>query len=228
MNEDDDGAGLAYQQELEQQEQSEMSLQHRLAEIQQELNAPKGQTNTFGGYRYRSCEDILSAVKPLLKGLTIVISDEMVMLGDRFYVKATAVIADGRESIPATAYAREAATKKGMDESQITGSTSSYARKYALNGLLAIDDTKDADSQDNREHGAEKSPDKSTNKSAPTLNMPEIVRLITHAGSLDILKDVFAKAYPVATAAQKRVLKTNYDKRKSAFESQPEPEMEQA
>lgn len=128
-----------------------MSVIDRLATIQQKLNAPKSQYNKFGGYNYRSCEDILIAVKPLLGDLSIIISDEMVMLGDRFYVKATAALTDGKERVESTAYAREALTKKGMDESQITGSASSYARKYALNGLLLIDDAKDADSQDNRE-----------------------------------------------------------------------------
>lgn len=136
----------------------ELGLHRKLSEIQKTLNAPKNQHNKFGGYNYRSCEDILTAVKPLLGDLAIVISDEVVMLGDRFYVKATAVITDGKERIESTSYAREALTKKGMDESQITGSTSSYARKYALNGLLLIDDSKDADSQDNRDHGKQAQP----------------------------------------------------------------------
>ena len=137
-----------------------MSLHAKLATIQKELNAPKNQHNKFGGYNYRSCEDILMAVKPLLCDLAIIISDEIVMLGDRFYVKATAVITDGKERIESTAYAREEATKKGMDSSQITGSTSSYARKYALNGLLLIDDNKDADSHDNREERKQEKPAK--------------------------------------------------------------------
>src|SRR5690606_38949082 len=111
----------------------------------QELVAPKGQMNSFGGYRYRSCEDILAAVKPLLGDATIVVVDDMVAILDRVYVKATATLSDGKESVSATAYAREEITKKGMDAAQITGSASSYARKYALNGLLAIDDTKDPD-----------------------------------------------------------------------------------
>lgn len=122
-----------------------------LNKIQQELKAPKGQYNTFGSYKYRSCEDILEAVKPLLGTGTLVINDEMVMLGDRFYVKATATLKDDKEEVSAVAYAREALEKKGMDSSQITGATSSYARKYALNGLFLIDDTKDADSKDNSE-----------------------------------------------------------------------------
>lgn len=121
----------------------------KLSKIQSELKAPKGQFNSFGNYKYRSCEDILEAVKPLLKGSIITISDEIVLVGDRFYVKATAKFEDETSQITNTAFAREPLMKKGMDESQITGATSSYARKYALNGLLAIDDTKDADTMDN-------------------------------------------------------------------------------
>jgi len=144
-----------------------------LSKIQRELKAPKGQFNSFGKYHYRSCEDILEAVKPLLGTATITITDEIVHFPvqgevkvvelidskgnkyteiineDRFYVKATATIKDGTETESVSAFARESDTKKGMDVSQITGAASSYARKYALNGLLAIDDNKDADSHDN-------------------------------------------------------------------------------
>jgi len=126
------------------------AINERLAKIQRDLNAPKNQRNNFGNYNYRSCEDILQAVKPLLDGLTLVINDDIQVIGDRVYVKATAVLSDGEHEIKASAFARESLTKKGMDESQITGATSSYARKYALNGLLLIDDNKDADSRDNR------------------------------------------------------------------------------
>lgn len=124
-----------------------------LQEIQSKLKAPKGQRNTFGGYNYRSCEDILEALKPILAeyGAAVLLSDEIVQMGTRWYVKATATLkAEGEESISVTAFAREAENRKGMDESQITGSASSYARKYALNGLFGIDDTKDADTMDNR------------------------------------------------------------------------------
>jgi len=123
-----------------------------LIAIQAELKAPKGQRNNFGNYNYRSCEDILEAVKPICHkhNCVLTISDEMIMLGDRFYVKAiaTLIFPDGKFQ-HAVAYARESETKKGMDASQITGSASSYARKYALNGLFCIDDTKDADTMDN-------------------------------------------------------------------------------
>jgi hypothetical protein len=124
-----------------------------LNKIQQELKAPKGQFNSFGEYKYRNCEDILEAVKPLLGEGTLVLSDEIVHLGDRFYVRAKATVWNGLQGDEkriwsAEAYAREAFNKKGMDEAQITGAASSYARKYALNGLFCIDDTKDADSDE--------------------------------------------------------------------------------
>lgn len=118
-----------------------------LGEIQSVLKAPKGQYNKFGGYAYRSCEDILEAVKPLLKkvGATLTISDEIEHIGDRFYVRAIVKFFFNGEVIETYAFARESEAKKGMDESQITGAASSYARKYALNGMFCIDDTKDAD-----------------------------------------------------------------------------------
>ena len=120
-----------------------------LAIIQKELKAPKGQVNSFGNYKYRSCEDIVEAVKPLLADFkySLILTDEIVAVLDRVYVKATAAIADesGKLIHLAIGYAREGAEKKGMDPAQLTGATSSYARKYALNGLFAIDDTKDAD-----------------------------------------------------------------------------------
>jgi hypothetical protein len=131
-----------------------------LAEIQQKLKAPKGQFNDFGKYNYRNCEDILEAVKPLLAeyGATIVLTDDIVLIGNRYYVKATAILSDGVISYSTCAFARESETKKGMDESQITGSSSSYARKYALNGLFAIDDTDDADSTNQHGNGQDKKP----------------------------------------------------------------------
>lgn len=120
---------------------------NKLNEIQQKLSAPKIQHNTFGNYNYRSCEDIVEAVKPLLGDATLICSDEMVMLGDRFYIKATVTLTQEKEIWIATGFARESEIKKGMDSAQITGAASSYARKYALNGLFAIDDIKDADTQ---------------------------------------------------------------------------------
>jgi hypothetical protein len=125
------------------------NVREKLLAVQGSLKAPKGQTNSFGGYKYRSCEDIVEAAKPLLaeNGLILLMGDEIVQVADRIYVKATCRVVDAEsgEEVATTALARESATKRGMDDSQITGTASSYARKYALNGLFAIDDTKDAD-----------------------------------------------------------------------------------
>lgn len=145
-----------------------IDLQSSLAEIQHKLKAPKNQLNKFGGYNYRSLEDIMEAVKPLLVeyGGLLIVSDDIVQFGDRYYIKATATYTDGQENISTTAYAREPLVKKGMDESQITGAASSYARKYAMNGLLAIDDTKDADSIN--EHKEEPAPKQSAKKEPQT------------------------------------------------------------
>jgi len=128
------------------------NLTEKLIHIQRELKAPKGQYNSFGQYKYRSGEDILEAVKPLNaeQGLLLTLTDESLMIGEWHYIKAAATITDGENSHTVTAYARESQTKKGMDDSQITGTASSYARKYALNGLYLIDDTKDADTDEYR------------------------------------------------------------------------------
>ena len=137
-----------------------MNIYEKLLNIQSELKAPKGQTNKFGGYKYRSCEDILEAVKPLCKkyNVSLILTDSLQNIGDRYYIQANAVLyniekdEEGRlETVGNSAYARESETKKGMDDSQITGTASSYARKYALNGLFNIDDTKDADTNEFRE-----------------------------------------------------------------------------
>lgn len=135
-----------------------MKFKQKILAIQIELKAPKGQYNSFGKYKYRSCEDILEAVKPLCSkyGVLLSISDRIIMLGNRYYIQSNATLTDTGdtgEKFTVTALAREAETKKGMDESQITGASSSYARKYALNGLFCIDDTKDADSQENPAQG---------------------------------------------------------------------------
>ena len=133
-------------------EKKEKTIYEKLLFIQNELKAPKDKRNNFGGYNYRSCEGILEAVKPLLQaqGLMLTIKDEVVNIGDRYYVRATALLDDisSNGEIAVTALAREEEAKKGMDASQITGTASSYARKYALNGLFLIDDTKDADTDE--------------------------------------------------------------------------------
>ncbi len=161
------------------------TLMQKLQRIQSTLSAPKNQYNTFGKYHYRSLEDITEAVKPLLAeaGLALVIYDEIVLVGDRTYVKATATIMGDVETekelstISVSAYAREPLVRKGMDESQITGAASSYARKYAMNGLLAIDDTKDADSGNNRADKPSAAAKKATKKpdASPEPKINEIV-----------------------------------------------------
>ncbi len=151
----------------------------KLMNIQNELKAPKGQFNDFGNFKYRSCEDILEAVKPLLKenACVLTISDSVELIGDRFYVKATATLRDTETTseVSVTAYAREAGTKKGQDESQITGAASSYARKYALNGLFCIDDTKDADTNEYRER--QEKPQRSAPKMTKDELMDKVVAL---------------------------------------------------
>lgn len=133
-------------------EDKKLNIYEKLSNIQNELKAPKGQFNNFGKYKYRSCEDILEALKPILKKnrTSLVISDELENIGERYYIKATATIydLDSEQTLFNTAYAREELEKKGQDGSQITGTASSYARKYALNGLFNIDDTKDADTDE--------------------------------------------------------------------------------
>ena len=136
-----------------------MTLKEKLSEIQIELKVNKSQYNSFGKYSYRSAEDILEAVKPLCKKnkVVLILEDEVDLIGERYYIKATAKLIDteSQEVLSVFAYAREADKKSGMDESQITGSCSSYARKYALNGLFCIDDTKDADTDEQHNQVAE-------------------------------------------------------------------------
>ena len=154
-----------------------MEKLEKLIAVQQGLNAPKDKRNTFGGYNYRSCESILEAVKPLLKEqqLALTISDDIVALGNRVYVKATAKVIDIKGDVIAecTAFAREEEDKKGMDAAQLTGATSSYARKYALNGLFAIDDSKDADTDEfQKEQKAKKEPAKPAAQPKPAEKKP--------------------------------------------------------
>ena len=168
----------------------------KLVEIQAELKAPKSQRNTFGKYNYRSAEDILEAVKPLLKkyDAKIILSDKPVLVGDWHYIEATAKFVCGDEVEVVTAYAREPLNKKGMDESQITGTASSYARKYALNGLLLIDDTKDADTDEHHRQTAGNN-QKAFSKDDVTALRLDLVKLATATG-----KDVNELEKRVATA----------------------------
>ena len=155
------------------EERNEMTVKEKLLKVQSKLNAPKNRQNRFGGYSYRSCEDILEAVKPLLAEVKAIIklTDNIMMIGDRIYVNATAWFVDVEtdEMISADAFAREPADKKGMDAAQITGTASSYARKYALNGLLLIDDAKDPDTDEYKIESDEKA-----KKAAPAKKKQEV------------------------------------------------------
>lgn len=158
-----------------------MNITEKLLNVQQGLKAPKSQYNVFGKYNYRNAEDILEAVKPLLakEKLVLILKDELVNIGDRYYIKATASLIDVEKefttpTIEVTAYAREEESKKGMDGSQVTGASSSYARKYALNGLFCIDDTKDSDTTNDGEKGQDKP---STTKAKGQLSETQIKRL---------------------------------------------------
>lgn len=199
---------------------SELLLQ--LAQIQSELKAPKGQRNTFGKYNYRSCEDILEAVKPLLKerGLVILITDDIVQIGERYYVRATATIYDSEGSfISNSALAREELKRTGMDASQITGATSSYARKYALNGLLAIDDTKDADATNK----GQDEPKPTTKSQQPIAFTDEIKGALAKAQSVQELVEIFGRL--PQTLRDSNEVKSYCAKLKNELESkQPAPE----
>lgn len=144
---------MAEKKEKTEEKREFKNIYEKLNYIQVNLKAPKGQYNNFGKYKYRSLEDITDALKPFLQetGTHLIFSDTVELIGERYYVVANATITDGENSVSVKGYAREAQNKKGMDDSQITGAASSYARKYALNGLFAIDDTKDADATNKHE-----------------------------------------------------------------------------
>ena len=148
-----------------------MTIYEKLLKIQGSLKAPKGQYNGFGKYKYRSCEDILEALKPLLveNKAVVTINDSLIQIGERYYVQAVATLTDVEDGkqVSVMAYARESASKKGMDESQVTGATSSYARKYALNGLFAIDDNKDMDYMQGQYTGEDKGNNKQKRQAKP-------------------------------------------------------------
>ncbi|HFO4524576.1 TPA: ERF family protein [Escherichia coli] len=198
-------------------------LHKKLWTIQQTLNAPKGQYNKFGGYSYRSAEDILEAVKPLLQNVTLMVSDEIVLIGDRYYVKATATLSDGEDSISATAFAREEKEQKGMTAGQLTGATSSYARKYALNGLFCIDDAKDLDTdayakQTGQQPRQQKNPPKQQpqQKKAPP-NPDEVLARFCDAAAkapdANKLREIFGKCWKLLPkdSEQQQKAKDVYD-----------------
>ena len=181
------------------------------------LKAPKNQRNNFGNYNYRSCEDILEAVKPLLikHGLLMSINDDVVSVLNRVYVKATVTVWTDKESKQVSAFAREAETKKGMDESQITGAASSYARKYALNGMFLIDDTKDADTQDNTKRDTTEKPAPKVEKTVPDKAsiMGDVISLIKNSGFDDATMTALRKKYAeVKTLEQAESFKAEVEK----------------
>ncbi|MGN1166862.1 MAG: ERF family protein [Lachnospiraceae bacterium] len=175
-----------------------MNIYEKLAAIQQELIAPKNQFNKFGNYSYRSCEDILEGLKPCLKKVNaaVKISDEIIQIGDRYYIQATANLIDceSGESISNTALAREEDSKKGMDSSQLTGSTSSYARKYALNGLFCIDDVKDADSRDNSAKDTKSNKENATSEADRIAKVNEVMSALKEK---DIDVEIVKRLYKV-------------------------------
>lgn len=175
-----------------------------LIKIQSALKAPKKQYNKFGKYNYRSCEDILESVKPLLheNKCQLIISDDITCVNERVYVKATAIISNNAgETVKATAFAREEEVKKGMDASQITGSASSYARKYALNGLFCIDDTKDADSIDNKDIFSD--------------NLLMACQEIEYTDSMDELKSIYGKYMPTMDKKEQSILTSKLTEKKN-------------
>lgn len=196
----------------------------KIVAIQSSLNAPKNQYNSFGKYKYRSCEDILEALKPLLSqyGLVQTITDSVEFLGDRYYIKASVVVTDGVNRIENAAMAREEESKKGMDASQLTGATSSYARKYALNGMWCIDDSKDADTN---EHTAQTNNQPASHKQAqPNQSSGKIDR-----SQLSALENAIVnKGYGVTSVCESwnigslaEIEKNNFDSIMSAVNSWP-------
>lgn len=188
-----------------------------LSELQRTVKVPKTQRNSFGNYNYRSCEDILEAVKPLLPvGATIIINDEVVQIGTRYYIKARATLTLGDVGVFVEAYAREEEIKKGMDGAQITGSASSYARKYALNGLLLIDDTKDADTQDNTEKKEVKTVAKPVAPKVPVSAKQKIVTLLKKLNYNTETKESSQNA--VIALTQLELVEANFDEIVSRLE----------
>lgn len=189
-------------------------MSQELATIQSEIKANKSQFNKFGGYAYRSCEDIVEAAKPVLlkHGFYLTLSDELVMIGNRYYIKAHASISNGTLVYETTAFAREEETKKGMDSSQITGAASSYARKYALNGLFAIDDTKDADHGDNTKPDDKKGGDpkdegeKGDNKPWMNENTKEYLAAKEKLAAGTTTLDKIKQFYKISKAVQAKLL----------------------
>lgn len=187
-----------------------MQFNEIYSSIQFELKAPKGQYNSFAKYNYRSCEDILESVKPLLNKykVSLTLTDDIVQIGDRYYVKATATLSNGECSATAHAYAREQEEKKGLDSSQITGTASSYARKYALNGLFCIDDTKDADTDEYANQNKRTAPatapktEKEVFDPSHPLWQKALDKMVAGKGSIKELQ----KVYTIPASAEKAIM----------------------
>jgi hypothetical protein len=179
----------------------EMVLLQKLLKIQAELKAPKNQYNEFGEFYYRSCEDILSAAKPLCirEGILLYVTDDVKMIGDRYYVKATASVTDGENTIFAEAYARETESRTKMDAAQLTGSASSYARKYALNGLFCLDDTKDADAM----KPAEEAPKKAKAKAGGNRKTDSLLALKAEMERLSVSNEDVSAIFKMKYGKQK-------------------------
>ena len=186
------------------------NLHSKHCAIQSQLNAPKDAFNPFGKYKYRSAESILAAAKPLLQehSLTLTLNDSVIAVGERIYIKATATLSDGANTITAEAYAREPESKKGADESQITGAASSYARKYALCGLFAIDDNKDADATNTHSKQPEN-----------PFELDKAIQALKTADNLETLQKYFQNAWQRANEAQRNQLKAIYDQHKADFQA---------
>lgn len=170
------------------------NIHEKLIKIQSKLKAPKNHFNKFGGYHYRNCEDILEGLKPLLEEhqATLLVTDDLVMVGERYYIKATATLIDVEtgEKLSATGFAREEENKKGMDSMQLSGATGSYARKYALNGLFAIDDTKDSDTLN--KHGKDKPQSNKSNEGTISEGQAKRIFALSN-GKADVCKTVIEK-----------------------------------
>lgn len=207
-----------------------MSIYEKLIKVQGELKAPKNQYNSFGKYKYRSCEDILEALKPILAkhGLFLMISDTMEQIGDRYYIRATCTISDGEGHITNCAFAREEESKKGMDGAQVTGTSSSYARKYALNGLFLIDDTKDPDTDEYQKqtkgNSGKKtsSPGTGSGKADKLVTESQLSRLYAIASTKGYSKeDVDKSVHKKGKSSAKELTMAEYDELVTGIENAP-------
>lgn len=207
-----------------------MTIYEKLTKVQEELKAPKGQYNSFGKYNYRSCEDILEALKPILAkyGLFLMLSDTMEHIGDRYYIRATCTISDGETHITNCAFAREEESKKGMDGAQVTGTSSSYARKYALNGLFLINDTKDPDTDEYQKQTRENAnkqtsrPGAGSGKADKLVTESQLSRLYAIGGSKGYSKaDIDKSIHKKGKNSAKELTMAEYDELIAGIENAP-------